>query len=73
MWYERKEINRGSKLYNSSNIRRDRKKSQTYSIPILKRNRRRRRRRRKGGTEERIEGRKNRRKENKSIDVSGNL
>lgn len=71
MWYGRKEINRGSKLYNSSNIRRDRKKSQTYSIPILKRNRR--RRRRKGGTEERIEGRKNRRKENKSIDVSGNL
>lgn len=70
MWYGRKEINRGSKLYNSPNIR-DRKKSQTYSIPILKRNRR--RRRRKGGTEERIEGRKNRRKENKSIDVSGNL
>lgn len=70
MWYGRKEINRGSKLYNSPNIRRDRKKSQTYSIPILKRNRR---RRRKGGTEERIEGRKNRRKENKSIDVSGNL
>lgn len=69
MWYGRKEINRGSKLYNSPNIRRDRKKSQTYSI--LKRNRR--RRRRKGGTEERIEGRKNRRKENKSIDVSGNL
>lgn len=55
MWYGRKEINRGSKLYNSPNIRRDRKKSQTYSIPILKRNRRRRRRRRRNG-------RKNRRK-----------